>query len=193
MTLDTKTSGFTQITIAFGPLMTELRHFEAGVDQTEDTWQMIAQTPGRYIIALACRGNGGGGEYTMTRKAIHAKEFGIGTPAKGAIAKGEVQIWKFTVKPGNPVLIHWNSSNWSYDVNIYGDKGEFANFQRDDVDANNKFGIITRPATYVIVLTGKSNATYSIDVGNIPGYKSAGALRSNPKVMVSRIAYETDA
>jgi len=169
--IETKSDSFNQVSIAYDPDMREVRHFEAEVDQREDSWQMIAQKPGRYRIALACRGNGGGGDYTMTRKTIHAKDFGLGNPARAEISHGEVQIWKFTVKPNDPVLLHWNSSSWSYDVSVYDENGQRTEFQRDDLDEHNKFGIVSRPATYVIVLTGGAKASYSIELGAVPGFK----------------------
>jgi hypothetical protein len=174
MTLDTRATGFEQGYVVYDPDMREIRHFEAGIDQAEDKWRLIVQEPGRYRIAMACRGNGGGGEYTLTRKAIHAKEFAMGNPAKGDIAPGEVQIWKFTVKPNNPVLLHWNSTDWRYDVNIYDESGRATDFQRDDLDGHNKFGIVSRPTTYLIVLTGTGKASYSINLGKVPGFADGG-------------------
>lgn len=176
MTLDSSTPGFSELMLVRDPDLGELRHFEAGLDQTSDSWRMIVQKPGRYLVAVACFGNGGGGEYSLTRKVFHASDFGMSTPAKGEIAEGQVQIWKFTATPNNPLLIHWNSSNWNYDVAIYDEKGQRADFQRQDIDDHNRLGIlrVTQPQTFVIVLTGgKDKANYTIELGPIPSFKPA--------------------
>jgi len=173
LTLNATSFDFSQLIIVRDPEMHEIRHFEAGMDQSSDTWRMIVQKPGRYVVDVSCRGNGGGGAYSLTRKVLHAKEFGLSKTASGEITDGQVQVWKFAATPDVPLLVHWNSSNWGYDVNIYDEKGGDANFQRDEVDAHNRYGIlkVAKPQTYVLVLSGhREKASYSIELNPMPGY-----------------------
>jgi len=183
MTLANTTAGFTPVVIVRDPDMREIRHEEAALDQTNQDWRMIVQRPGQYLVAVSCLGDGGGGSYTLSRKVFHAKEFTTAKPAQAAIANGQVQIWQFTADPNVPLYIHWRSDTWAYDVNVYDEKGQPADFQRERVGGHDAFGILKvyRPQTFVIVLTGQgSAANYSIELNTLPGYKSdTKALRTS--------------
>jgi hypothetical protein len=171
MTFNSSTSGFAQTLIVRDPDLNEVRNVDAGLDQVSDSWRMIVQKPGRYLVAVSCVGNGGGGDYSLSRKVLSAKDFGRSTPAKGEIAEGEIQIWKFTAKAKDPMLVRWTSTNWGYGVAIYDEKGQATDFQRQPIDKNNWLGILapTEPLTFIIVLTGgKDKASYSIELGEIP-------------------------
>ncbi|HTQ10521.1 MAG TPA: hypothetical protein VMI31_10655, partial [Fimbriimonadaceae bacterium] len=177
MNLSLTTKAFRSLVIVRQPDLNEIRHSEETLDQTTDEWRMIVQKPGQYLVAVACLGNGGGGEYALSRKVYHAADFSRTSPAKGEIGPGQVQVWKFTATPNDPLLIHWHSTNWSYDVAIYDDKGNPQDFQRQSLDGQNQFGIlkVEKPQTFVIVLSGKDQkATYSIDLGPVPGFRSGG-------------------
>jgi hypothetical protein len=173
MSFHASTRDFDQVVTLRDPEMAELRHVEALPDQTSDEWRMVVQKPGRYLEALSSLGDGGGGAYSISRRVIHPREFGLSNPARSEISAGAIQVWKFTATPKVPLLIHWGSANWSYDVAIYDEKGNSADFQREDVDPHNKFGIlkVSKPQTFVIVLTAnQKKASYSIELSPIPGY-----------------------
>ncbi|MDR3690711.1 MAG: hypothetical protein P4L46_15135 [Fimbriimonas sp.] len=171
MTLDIESPNFKQLVLVSDPDMQELRHYEAGIDQPSDVWRMVTQKPGRYLVRLACLGNGGSGAYSISRKVLHARSLALGQPATGQIGDQQVQVWTFRASPEAPILVHWKSSNWNYEANIYDDHGHPTDFQRDDIDPHNRFGILTvkEPQTFVIVLTGsRDQANYSIDLEPIP-------------------------
>jgi len=172
MTLNTAAEGFSEQIIVRDPDLNEIRHTTAGPDQTSDGWKMIVQRPGRYLVAVSCMGDGGAGQYSLTRKVLHAKEFGKGSPAQAEISDGQIQVWKFTAMPKTPLLIRWRT-NGSYDVAIYDEKGVRTDFERQMVDDHNMFGIlkVAKPQTFVIVLTGSpGRANYSIELNDLPGY-----------------------
>jgi len=174
MTLNTNAAGFAQEISVRDPDLQEIRGTTAGPDQVSESWRMIVQKPGRYLVAISCFGDGGGGDYSLSRQVYHATEFNGSTPAKSEISNGQIQIWKFTAQPNAPLFVRWNSSKWSYDISIYDEKGQDANFQREAIDDKNAVGIlkVSEPRTYVIVLTGTGDkANYSIELGPIPGYK----------------------
>lgn len=171
MAFTSSTAGFNQVTVVRDPDLVEVRHVDAGPDQTADAWRMVVQKPGRYLLSMGCFGDGGGGDYTLTRKVYRPVEFSKASPAKGEINEGEIQIWKFTAKPGEPLLVRWTASAWSTDVAIYDDKGQPTDFQRQDIDANTRLGIlkVDQPRTFVIVLTGRGAKTsYQIGLTDVP-------------------------
>lgn len=172
MSFNASAKSFNQVVVVRDPDLGEVRHVESSPDQTADNWRMVFQKPGRYLLQYSCLGDGGGGDYTLTRSVLPAKEFSSATPAKGDIGEGEIQIWKFKADPKKPVFVHWNSTNWGYGVAIYDDKGNATDFQRQDIDEHNRLGIlkVAEPRTYVIVLTGgKEKSSYSIELNAIPG------------------------
>ncbi len=177
MTLNCKSSAFSLSSVVRDPDLAEIRHFEAALDQTTDNWKMIVQKPGIYVVGVACGGNGGGGDYTVTRNVLHATEFTRDAPAKGEIVEGQTQVWKFKANPKEPLFVHWNSADWSYDVAIYDDHGNPTDFQREDIDDHRKLGIlkVAEPTTYIIVLTGKKGkVNYSIELNSIPARLGKG-------------------
>jgi len=184
MSLATSATGFAQQITVRDPDLGEIRVTTAAPDQTSDTWQMIVQKPGRYLVAVSCLGDGGGGDYSLSRNVYHATDFNRSKPAKGEISAGQVQVWKFTAAPNDPMLVHWNSSNWNYTISIYNEKGESADFDRQTIDPNNLYGLlkVDQPRTYVIVLTGGAEkANYAIELSGIPGYSPGPAKGTKGK------------
>lgn len=172
MSLEAKAVPFSQQIVVRDPDLGEVRRAVAGPDESVSSWRMIVQKPGRYLVAVSCLGDGGGGAYSLGRTVFHAKEFSLAAPAKGTLQDAEIQIWKFTATPDKPLLVRWTSSHWEYGVAIYDEKGQPAGFQRQPVDERNRYGIlkVDQPQTFVIVLTGKGPAaTYQISLGPIPG------------------------
>ena len=73
--------------------------------------------------------------------------------------------------------VHWNSTNWNYDVAIYDEAGRRADFQRQPIDDHNLYGLlkVDKPLTFILVLTGTgTSANYTIELGPIPGTGSRG-------------------
>lgn len=173
MTIESVSTGFSQQIGVLDPDLAMIHAVEPGLDETSARWQMTIQKPGRYLVSMSCLGNGGGGDYALTRKSFHPKEFTLASPATGSIAKGDVQVWKFTATPDSPLLVKWTSSNWNYEVSIYDDKGRPTSFQRDAVDDHQRFGILKvgKPQTFVIVLVGSGERSrYSIEFAPLPGF-----------------------
>jgi len=177
MSIEVGAADFRQLLEVRDPDLNSIHRSEASIDQTKEDWRMIAQKPGRYLVAVSCAGNGGAGAYSLSRKVIHARDFSKDQPATGEIGDGETQVWRFTVQDKDPLLMHWKSTNWSYDVSIYDAKGQPEDFQRESIDPQNEYGLVKKPQTYVIVLTGKQKrANYSIGLSDIPGYKAESSI-----------------
>lgn len=165
--LSSSSSDFSMLTILREPGLGELRHAEADIDQTKDTWRMVAPRPGRYLLAVSGVGNGGGGDYNLTRNVIRPKEFSTAMRAKGEIGAGEISVWKFTIKPGEPVLVKWTSDVWTYGIEVYDDQGRPNGFQQEVIDDHTRLGILSvkQPQTFVVVLSGNgAKANYAIDL-----------------------------
>jgi hypothetical protein len=173
MSLKAVAKGFAGRVQVLDPDLRETSQMEAGLDQTEFPWNMIIQRPGRYLVAVSCKGDGGGGEYTLTRQVFPPKEFSKGAPAKDDIANGQTQVWKFTAKPGEPLYIHWWSSSRTYAISARNENGDGIGFPLTDVSGNDSYGIInvSQPTTFLLVLTSTGDkAQYSIELTDLPGF-----------------------
>jgi hypothetical protein len=174
MILKWSAQGFDPVVTALDPKLDGIFRIEDPLDVTSDRRQLVIQQPGRYLLSMAAYGDGAAGTYALDRKVVHAKEFSVGSPATGEISEGQVQVWRFTARPDQPMLIHWNSSHWNYGADIYNDRGERTGFQREQIDDHNQLGIlkVNAPQTFLIVLTGVAQkASYKIDLNPIPAYK----------------------
>lgn len=164
---------FAENVVVFDPDMNNIYSTEADPDQDSLAWNLTAVKSGRYTIAVSSIGDGGGGTYSIDRKVTPAKEFAIGDPATGEMTKdGQLQVWKFSVKPDEPVLMRWKSTEWNYSISVHDNRGRDFNLRLTAVDGNTKFGIIkvAEPTSILIVLNTKGNAKYSIDLSDLPGY-----------------------
>lgn len=167
LTLSSSSTDFSLLTILRAPGLSELRHAEADIDQSKDTWRLVAPRPGRYLLAVSCVGNGGGGDYTLSRSVLPPKQFGLSSPAKGEISSGEISVWTFTVRPGEPVLVKWTSTAWTFGIEVYDDQGRPSGFQQDVIDDHTRLGILSvkQPQTFVVVLNGNgATAAYEVSV-----------------------------
>jgi hypothetical protein len=173
MTFNSTATGFAEDIVFLDPDFAQIRHWQAQPDQMSTSWNHIVSKPGRHLVAISSIGGGGGGDYSLARKVFRPKEFGKGTPARGTMEAGQVQVWKFTAKPEEPLLIRWNSSDWNYSIAIRNEMGHDVGLPLTHVDEKNRFGIlkVQKPTTFLIVLIpGASKAQYSIELNDLPGY-----------------------
>jgi hypothetical protein len=173
MTFKFAARGFAEHVVVMGPDLEQIYGPEAGPDEAALDWSFITQKPGRYLVSMSSVGYGGGGEYAISRSVHFARLFDSHTPAKGEIKPGEVHVWKFTAKPGEPMLVHetWKGS---FPMSVRNQDGNSVGLGLQSVDANNAYGILTvdKPRTYLIVIYGgEASAQYSIELGALPGYK----------------------
>jgi hypothetical protein len=172
MTLSSSTVSFSQQLVLHDPDLQSLWDLQAVPDQTTLSGLLIVTKPGRYLTAISSLGDGGGGDYTVSRTVFASKEFGKGKPAQGQIAEGEVQVWKFTVPANDPLLLKWKSSNWGYSISVYLEDGARSSLPLTAIDDTSRYGIlkVDKPTTYLIVLTGtRGGGQYSIEVTDLPG------------------------
>ncbi|NOG93113.1 MAG: hypothetical protein HND42_07730 [Armatimonadetes bacterium] len=182
MTFRTTANGFSQQVYLMDPDLKPVGREIALPDQAEIELDLIVRKPGRYLAWVSCYGDGGGGEYTLARSVFEPKRFGKNAAAIGELADGDVQVWTFTAQPDDPLLIRWNSTNWSYSINIRDERGEPVSLPLTAVDESNRYGIlkVDRPTTFLIVLrAGPDKAKYSIELKELPGMKR-GSSGSEP-------------
>ncbi|MCH8979260.1 MAG: hypothetical protein IH945_08460 [Armatimonadetes bacterium] len=177
MTFASGTTLFAEKLIVRDPDLNEVWSRSLKLDQTSMGWNMIVRKPGRYLVAVSAQGDGASGTYTLNRQVFGAREFDKDRPAKGDFSTGQTEIWKFTARPDEPLMIHWESSNWSYSISVLNESGVQTSLQRTRIDERNSLGIlkVSRETTYVIVLisTGKPSS-YSISLADIPVYVKDG-------------------
>lgn len=174
MDLTSDFQGYSQEVTVLDPGGNEFGHYFVPPDSYTMKETMFFETPGRYIVRVTSNGGGGGGSYSLSRHVLPAKEFGKGKPATGDLSDGKIHIWKFTAKPGEPLWIHWTSSDWSYGFTVRDGEGRLTSLPMTVVDQSQRYGILTvdKPRDYLIVLMPNgSKAKYSIEIGDIPGYK----------------------
>lgn len=172
ISLTAGTETFAQNLTLRGPSLDTLWNLQASPDQATLDGLLVVTKPGRYLAGMTSRGGGGGGAYTISRKVYSAKGFAKGKPASGQIGEGEVQVWKFTVQPNDPLLIRWRSSSWAYGISVYQEDGQRASLPLTEIDSQLRVGIlkVSEPTTFLILLTGKrTRADYTIDVLDLPG------------------------
>lgn len=180
MTFKFGAQGFAERVQIRNPDIADVWISEAAPDQMSSTWTTIVTRPGRYLVAISCLGDGGGGDYSLSRQVFPAKEFSKAAPATGEISDGQVQVWKFTAMPNEPLLIHWKSTSWNFSTQIHTDEGHPTGLPFTTVDPNNQFGIlkVDKPTTYLIVLIGNGpKSQYSIELADLPGYGKGGGER----------------
>lgn len=173
MTFRAGAAGFAQRLIVRDPDLRPIWETTAQPDQTQSDWNMIVQRPGTYLVAVSALGDGGGGEYTLARNVFNAREFGKGQPAKGNFSTGVAEVWRFTAKPNEPLLIRWTSPKWSYGISIRDEKGNETWLPQTRIDGVNRYGVLTvdEPKTFVIVLISKGEKEdYAIELMDLPGY-----------------------
>jgi hypothetical protein len=172
MTFDAKFSGFAQSVVVRDPDLAEVWKATAPPDQDAFEWNMIVRKPGRYIVQVSALGDGAAGTYTLNRKVFAARTFTKGEPAVGNFSTGQAEIWKFTAKPDEPLLIRWTSKQGGYTVAVRDENGNNLSLPLTAVDKENSFGIlkVDRERTYVLVLIANGEgADYRIELGDIPG------------------------
>ncbi len=176
MTFASTASGFSESITVRDPSMQVFWEGAGALEESKIAGTMIVSRPGRYIAAVSCFGDGGSGDYSLTRRVVAPRTFAKGTPATDTIDNGQVQAWKFTAKPGEPLLVHWKSSTYSYSISIQDEQGGYAQLPLRSVDANNQYGILTvdKPTTLLIVLIGNTKAQYTIELSDLPGLKGKG-------------------
>jgi len=169
MRFNVAATGFTQQVVVLDPDLSTVQTLYPSLDESTIKWNTIVQRTGRYILGLSCYGNGGGGSYTMARKVFPVKTFGVGSPAHGDFADGQVHVWKLTAMPEEPLFIRWKSSG-PYSVDIRDESGKQAGFILTSIDKTTQCGIlkVDKTTTYLIALTPyTAKASYSIEVTDL--------------------------
>lgn len=184
MTLGSRSAGFAQEILVRDPDQGQVFASAALPDQTGIGWNMIVSKPGRYLVSIASIGDGGGGEYSLSRKVFHPKEFSKASPAKGEISADQIQVWRFRATPGEPLLLRWTSTAWSYSIEVRDEHGTQQELPLTVVDGQNQFGIlkVQEPTTFTIVLISQGGKSqYSIELDDLPGYGKKGGAISRVK------------
>jgi hypothetical protein len=172
MRLGESASDFAASLIFRGPALDLQWQGVALPDQTDLDWNLVAAKPGRYIVAVSSEGNGGAGAYKLTRIVLHAKEFGVGNPARIELSGKEAQVWKFSAKPDEPLLIRWKGAGY-YSSVVRDEAGNGVTLPITAVSADECYGIlkVEKPTTYLIVLTGAgSKMSGLIELMDLPEY-----------------------
>lgn len=83
--------------------------------------------PGRYLLRVFAHGNGGAGSYLLRRAPDAVRQFAAGGRVEGAVGTGGSEIWSFTGRAGQTVILSARSPDFDTRVTVYGpDAAEIA-------------------------------------------------------------------
>lgn len=176
-----RASDFAEQVTMFDPDMKDVFNVAASAESDGQAWTHVVQSPGTYLIAVSSIGWGGGGDYTLKRSLVPAKEFRKGSPAIGAFAQSDVEVWKFTAKENDPQMIHWKWEGGAAGyAQSYNEAGRQSNLPVAFSSGDHSYGFVNveRATTFVIVFTKpKPGVRYQIellDIPNLPPRKGSG-------------------
>lgn len=177
MSFKSKGEGFAESIDVLDPDLANVVSWTEYPDQDGIKWNMTLRKPGRYLVAVTSVGGGGGGDYTLSRTTYHAKDIVKGTPVQGEITAGQVQVWRITVTPDQPLLMKWKSSVWNYGIQITDENGDPRRLPLTMVNGRSQYGILTvdKPTTFLIVLSGGGEKSqYTIELTDLPPFAKGG-------------------
>jgi hypothetical protein len=167
MNFSSSATGFATHVSVLDPDLVEITSIDAQADQIDLAWDFIAKKKGKYLVAMSSIGDGGGGDYLLGRRQFPPRVFGLGSPAAGILASGDVHVWKLTVRQGEPLLMRWHApgGNYSHEIRAEGVSRKPFPLFTTDADTFHSILSVLEPTTYVIVLRGgTAPTTYRIDV-----------------------------
>jgi len=172
--LSATSTGFAEQIVLRGPELDEMWTATSVQDKEALTQNFVIPRPGRYLVAVSCLGDGGSGDYTLTRTTFSAREFKKGSPATGVIEGEQVQVWKFTATYDDPILLHLHRTGPAFSISVYDDKGGQSGIPLSSVGKDHSYGVLKieeRSRTYVLVFVstgGKSQ--YTLELLDLPGF-----------------------
>ena len=114
---------------------------------------------GIYIASVFSYGLGGSGNYEVRRKFI-APSIAIGEAKTGSLSTNGAEIWSFTAKSGQTLLLRTLSESATLSVVVYGPKGEVVG--TDQADGLKVLRLAADGAYTIWVRAGEGSGTYRI-------------------------------
>ncbi len=113
----------------------------------------------KYLLKVSCYGNGGSGAYQLRRAPDPVRPLKLGERGSGTLSTDGTEIWSFTGKPSQALILSVRATDFSSSVRIFGSDGiELA--ARDQGDSTSTLFALTLPldGTYTIWVSSKSGA-----------------------------------
>ncbi|MBS1708054.1 MAG: hypothetical protein JSS65_04950 [Armatimonadetes bacterium] len=143
----------------------ELAKMVSPIDGDRASTTVILRKTGINLLEVSSPGEGGGGEYAVTRKLVPPQVFDVSKPAAGELDGNKVQVWKFVAKPGEPLLVKWDISNPAVRLRALDEAGHDVGFPLQRVNDNKWYGVLTvdKERTFIVVVEGAGpKATYAM-------------------------------
>ncbi len=140
------------------------------VDETATTMTLILRKPGQNIVQVSAYGDGGTGEYTISRKLLPPSRFGLDKPASGELDGTNVQVWTFDAKPGEPLLLSWRTTAPNIGLTVLDSRGNTVGLPLQFASETLAYGvlIVREPTTFVLVVQGQGvKAGYSLSLSKV--------------------------
>jgi|GEM_PF-1482457 len=194
MTLTMTANGFRPRIHIFDPSLRTLSDSSLPLDDYLYKTEIEPTMSGKYIVAISCVGDGGKGDYSLSAALHPPRTLSIGSPGLGTIEPDQVQVWKFTVLPSDPVILHLNDPSGHCSFRFA--NNEFQGYPQDQIngsqiirqieyiDATDSIAIMNpdKPTTYTLIVHGYAKGSnYSITLEPILHHgKSSGKSSQKP-------------
>jgi len=129
-------------------------------------------TTGNYIAAISCVGDGGSGDYTLSGTIQRPKTLTIKSPGTGTVRSGKIQVWKFTVLPNEPTMLHLSRSKSSAVFKLF-DFEHHGYPEVNDIDPYDSFATFNpdQPSTYTLIIKGIEDTNYTLTLVPVKQYR----------------------
>ena len=108
---------------------------DGGENRDARLTQLLTKT-GKYLVRVSCYGGGGSGAYQLKRSRVSVRSIMLGKRETGTVRVGEPEVWSFTGKAGQIVILSARSDLFAATLQVFGDDGA-AIWQPSNLNNNN--------------------------------------------------------
>jgi hypothetical protein len=118
---------------------------------------------GRYLVGVGSYGKGGGGAYKVTRAQAKIRPLAKGAKGESTLGSGTADIWSFTGKIGQTLVISAQSEEMDVDFVILAPDGTPVGSGTDEMGTNALASLVLPlDGTYTIWVRGSGSGKYTI-------------------------------
>lgn len=149
----------------FSPTGERLQTNDDGLSSRNAQLTWLIPREGRYLLRVHCTGDGGSGAYKLHRVANPVRTLVIGSKNEGTIGRGGSEIWSFTGKAGDVLIITVRSQEFDTFVSLIGPDAVEVGNNDDGGDSTDSLLSVRLPlsGTYTIWVSSRSGGgKYSV-------------------------------
>ena len=122
---------------------------------------------GKYLLRVHASGDGGGGAYRLRKLPDPVRPIKVGEKSGGNLGAGTSEIWSFTGRPGQAILLSVRSADFDVSVRLFGPDGIEVASDDDGGDGSNSLLSTELPVagTYTVwVIPKQGSGKYSFRI-----------------------------